>query len=34
MNDFQISNPETVTSSRAEYEEKNARLVSQDERIA
>lgn len=33
-NDFQTSNPETVTISRAEYEEKNARLASQDERIA
>ena len=34
MNDFQTSNPETVTISRAEYEEKNARLASQDERIS
>ena len=33
-NDFQTSNPEMVTISRAEYEEKNARLASQDERIA
>ena len=29
-NDFQTSNPEMVTISRAEYEEKNARLASQD----
>ena len=28
------SNPETVTISRAEYEEKNARLAAQDERIS
>ena len=33
-NNFQTSNPEMVTISRAEYEEKNARLASQDERIA
>ena len=33
-NDFQTSNPEMVTISRAEYEEKNARLASQDERIS
>lgn len=33
-NDFQTSNPEMVTVSRAEYEEKNARLAAQDERIA
>ena len=33
-NSFQTSNPETVTISRAEYEEKNARLTAQDERIA
>lgn len=33
-NNFQTSNPETVTISRAEYEEKNARLTAQDERIA
>ena len=33
-NDFQISNSEMVTISRAEYEEKNARLASQDERIS
>ena len=33
-NNFQTSNPETVTVSRAEYEEKNARLTAQDERIA
>ena len=37
-NDFQTSNPEMVTISRAEceeeYEEKNARLTAQDERIA
>ena len=31
---LQTSNPETVTISRAEYEEKNARLASQDERIS
>ena len=34
MNFFQTSNPEMVTIPRAEYEEKNARLASQDERIA
>ena len=33
-NDFPTSNPEMVTISRAEYEEKNARLASQDERIS
>ena len=33
-NNFQTSSPEMVTISRAEYEEKNARLASQDERIA
>ena len=33
-NDIQTSNPEMVTISRAEYEEKNARLASQDERIS
>ena len=33
-NDFQTSNPEMVTISRVEYEEKNARLASQDERIS
>ena len=33
-NDFQTSNREMVTISKAEYEEKNARLASQDERIA
>lgn len=33
-NNFQTSNPEMVTISRAEYEEKNARLASQDERIS
>ena len=33
-NNFQTSNPETVTVSRAEYEEKNAKLAAQDERIA
>ena len=33
-NNYQTSNPETVTISRAEYEEKNARLAAQDERIA
>ena len=33
-NDFQTSNAEMVTISRAEYEEKNARLASQDERIS
>lgn len=33
-NGFQTSNPETVTISRAEYEETNARLAVQDERIA
>ena len=31
---FQTSNAEMVTISRAEYEEKNARLASQDERIS
>ena len=31
---LQTSNPEMVTISRAEYEEKNARLASQDERIS
>ena len=31
---LQTSNPEMVTVSRAEYEEKNARLASQDERIS
>ena len=31
---FQTSNAEMVTISRAEYEEKNARLTSQDERIS
>lgn len=30
----QTSNPEMVTISRAEYEEKNARLAAQDERIS
>ena len=33
-NDFQTSNAEMVTISRAEYEEKNARLTSQDERVS
>ena len=33
-NNFRTSNPETVTISRAEYEEKNAKLAAQDERIA
>ena len=33
-NDLQTSNAEMVTISRAEYEEKNARLASQDERIS
>ena len=33
-NDFQTSNPEMVTIARAEYEEKNARLASQYERIS
>lgn len=31
---LRTSNPEMVTISRAEYEEKNARLASQDERIS
>ena len=31
---FQTSTRETVTISRAEYEDKNARLASQDERIS
>ena len=31
---IQTSNAEMVTISRAEYEEKNARLASQDERIS
>ncbi len=31
---FQTSNPETVTISQAEYEEKTAQLASQSERIA
>ena len=31
---FQTSTGETVTISRAEYEDKNARLASQDERIS
>ncbi len=31
---IETSNTEMVTISRAEYEEKNARLVSQDERIS
>ena len=31
---IQTSNAEMVTISRAEYEEKNARLSSQDERIS
>ena len=33
-NDLQTSNPEMVTISRAKYEEMNARLASQDERIS
>ena len=33
-NNFQTSTGEMVTISRAEYEEKNARLASQDERIS
>lgn len=33
-NDFQRRNAEMVTISRAEYEEKNARLASQEERIS
>ena len=33
-NEMQTSNAEMVTISRAEYEEKNARLASQDERIS
>ena len=33
-NDLKISNPEMVTISRTEYEEKNARLAFQDERIS
>ena len=31
---FQTSNAEMVTISRTEYEEKNARLAAQDERIS
>lgn len=34
MNDLKTSNPEMVTISRTEYEEKNARLAFQDERIS
>ena len=33
-NDLKTSNPEMVTISRTEYEEKNARLAFQDERIS
>ena len=33
-NDFGTSNAEMITISRAEYEEKNARLAAQDERIS
>ena len=33
-NDLKASNPEMVTISRTEYEEKNARLAFQDERIS
>ena len=34
IDNIQTSNAEMVTISRAEYEEKNARLASQDERIS
>ena len=33
-NDLKTSNPEMVTIPRTEYEEKNARLAFQDERIS
>ena len=33
-NDFGTSNAEMITISRAEYDEKNARLAAQDERIS
>lgn len=33
-NDLKTGNPEMVTISRTEYEEKNARLAFQDERIS
>ena len=33
-NEMQTSNAEMVTISRAEYEEKNARLAAQNERIS